>query len=94
MGIPFTSRVSVPEHVLSRKLDDELVLLNMHTETYLGLDDVGARFWEVLSESESINDALEKLLEEYDVEEDRLRRDLAELVSAMTDQGLIELEGD
>ena len=46
--IPFDRRLTVPEHVASRDLDGELVLLNYDSETYFGLDEVGTRIWEVL----------------------------------------------
>lgn len=84
-------RVLVPEHVTTRDLHGELVLLNFDSETYFGLDAVGTRIWSVLSESETVEDGVQTLLGEFDVEEERLRRDVSALLEKLIDGGLVEL---
>ena len=68
--ISFTSRVVVPDTVLFRELDGEAVILNLDTESYLGLDPVGTRMWGVLTSQPSIEAAYQILLSEYDVAAD------------------------
>ena len=87
----FDSRVVVPERVLFQELDGEGVLLDLATETYYGLDDVGTRFWHVLTSSETIDAGLEILAREYDVGPAALRRDVSALVSALVERGLVEV---
>ena len=89
--IPFTRRVSIPEQVLIQHLDGEAVLLNLETETYFGLDEVGARIWTLLEGSDSIQAAYEALLEEYEVEPEPLRADLAAFLVQLLEHRLIEL---
>jgi hypothetical protein len=86
-----TSRVTVPEYVLIQELDGEAVLLDLKSETYFGLDDVGIRMWQVLTTSPSIQNAYEALLEEYDVTPEQLLQDLNELVTRLVEQGLLEV---
>ena len=90
--IPFTSRVVVPETVLFRELDGESVLLNLKTESYLGLDRVGTRMWAVLTTQPSIQAAYDVLLAQYDVAPDVLRRDVENLLEHMFEHGLVELK--
>ena len=59
MSISFDSKVRVPEDVLVSELDGESVLLNLKSECYFGLDEVGTRLWELLISSESIRGAYE-----------------------------------
>jgi hypothetical protein len=92
MPIPFTSRVSVPPDVLISNLDGESVLLNLKTEIYFGLDEVGTRMWDVLTGADSIQAAFDVLAGEYDVEPDSLRSDLEELLEKLTGQGLLEVQ--
>jgi hypothetical protein len=66
----FDRSVRAPEHVLVRELGGESLLLNLESETYFGLDDVGTRMWTLLVERPSIQHALEALQREYGVEED------------------------
>lgn len=93
MALSFRSKVSVPEHVLTRELDGELVILDLQSEGYLGLDAVGTRIWQLLGSCESIEAAYEQLLAEYDVEPEVLRADLTELLEDLCERGLVELEG-
>lgn len=91
MTISFSDRVTVPDGVLISQLQDESVLLNLESERYFGLDDVGTRFLTVLTTSESIEAAHNLLLNEYDVDADILRRDLLKLVEKLADQGLVQI---
>jgi hypothetical protein len=89
MTISFTDRVAVPDGVLISHLQEESVILNLESERYLGLDDVGTRFLTVLTSSESIEAAYQQLAAEYDVDPEVLRHDLQALVDQLFDQGLL-----
>jgi hypothetical protein len=94
MSISFAERLILPEDVLISNVEGESVLLNLNSERYFGLDEVGTRMLSVLTTSNSIQTAYEALLEEYEVENETLRHDLAELVERLIDQGLLEVAGD
>ena len=72
-------------------LDDELVLLNLDTETYFGLDEVGKRMFEVLQHAASFGDAVTALVAEYDADEATVRADLKALLDRLVENGLVEL---
>ena len=91
MPISFSDRVKIPDDVLISKLQEESVILNLDSERYYGLDDVGTRFLSVLTTSDSIQTAYETLAKEYDVDGQRLRHDLAELVEKLAAQGIIQI---
>jgi hypothetical protein len=84
-------RVVVPSHVLVRFLDKESVLLNIETERYFGLDETGTRMWQLLTVAPKIEVAYQQLLEEYDVQPELLRENLADLVSRLLENGLLQL---
>ena len=87
----FSSRVAVAPDVMFRIVGEESVLLHLKSETYLGLDPVGTRMWNVLTESPSIQKAYEVLQTEYDVEAEELRRDLQEFLHKLQENELIEI---
>ncbi len=93
MSIAFTSRVRISPDVLISNMDGEAVLLDLQSETYFGLDEVGTRMWNALAGAESIQVAFDVLASEYDVEPDQLRQDLEELLNRLSEQGLLALEG-
>jgi hypothetical protein len=90
--VEFENRTVVPKHVLIRHLDGESVLLNLQTERYFGLDSTGTRMWQHLADSASIEDAYEKLLDEFEVEPVLLRSNLSELLSNLVQNGLLNVE--
>ena len=91
MPSQFSSRVTTAPDVMLRIIGDEAVILNLKNELYLGLDPVGTRMWTVLQSSASIEAAHASLLDEFDVEPERLRRDMDRLLDQMLEHGLIEL---
>jgi hypothetical protein len=93
MTISFTMQVSVPKHILVRTFENESVLLNLETESYHGLDDVGTRMWQALTQAENIQRAYESLLSDYQVDETTLRQDLQVFLQELVSRGLVELSG-
>ena len=89
MTISFSDRVTIPAGVLISNLQEESVILNLDSERYFGLDDVGTRMLSVLTTSESIEAAYQKLTQEYDVDGQALRQDLLELVEDLVKQGIL-----
>ena len=89
MTISFSDGVNVPDDVLISRLHEESVILNLDSERYFGLDDVGTRFLSVLTTSESIEAAYQKLHQEYAVDGSVLREDLLALVENLVNQGIL-----
>src|ERR1700730_18095309 len=89
--VMFSDKVSVPSHVLVRFLDKEAVLLNIETERYFGLDEAGARMWQLATTAASIDAAYQALLNEYDVDGETLREHLSELLEKLADNGLLTM---
>lgn len=80
----------IPETVLSRTVGTETVLLNLGTSTYLSLDPVGGRFWELIGQGNDFHQAMAAMLAEYDVEPAELEKDLQELCVELRGAGLLE----
>ena len=90
MALAFDSTISVSPDVMIRKVGEESVLLDLKTERYLGLDDVSARFWDLLTSGGSVQSAYDTLLAEFEVDPDRLRNDLDDFVQELVQFGLVE----
>lgn len=89
--MPLKGKVSIPDGVLVRELQGESVLLNLNTESYFGLDDVGTRMWAALTGSPSVQAAYEMLLAEYEVDGVRLTADLQSFIDKLEELGLIKV---
>lgn len=92
-GIDFSSRVMVPDRVIAKALEDEMVLLDLASETYFGLNEMATAMWQQLVRCATIEEAYETLLEEYDVSPEVLRADLEELLQQLVESRIVELSG-
>jgi hypothetical protein len=92
MTIPLSSTFSVSQEVLSQEVSGETVLLDMQSESYFGLDAVGTRIWQLLQENNHLQQVFDTMLEEYDVDEKQLEKDLNELLDKLLDEKLIAIE--
>ena len=79
----------ISENVVFRDLAGEVVLLNLATGAYFGLDLVGTRVWQLIGEHGATETVLEALLAEYEVEEETLRSDVDALIRALLEKGLL-----
>lgn len=75
--------------VLFQEFIDEAVLLNLKSEEYYGLNEIGMTIYKLLMEQKSTDEIINRLLDEYDVDEQTLRNDLAELISKLAERGLV-----
>ena len=91
MSISFTARVSIPDEILVRRIEDESIILNLNNENYYGLDATGTRMWSVLTSSGSIQETFETLRTQYDVNDATLKSDMVDFVGQLAEQGIIEL---
>ena len=87
--ISLSAKTSVPEHVLFQEASGSAALLNLDTETYFGLDDVGVAMWKELESAGSIGAAAEALEQVYDAPLPLLQQDLVKLIAALQAHGLI-----
>jgi hypothetical protein len=85
-----TGPLTVPDDILIQDLPDGgRIFLNLTTEEYFGLDEVGMDMYQVLVEAGSVAAALARLVVTYDVEPPTLERDLRRFVEGLRDRGLI-----
>jgi hypothetical protein len=90
MLLPKTVKIS--DEVLFQEIEGECVLLNLSNEQYFGLDEVGTRFWHLISADGKSENALKSLQKEYAVNEETLRNDLTLLINELKEQGLVTIE--
>ena len=76
--------------VATADLGGESVLLDPTSGRYFGLNEVGTRIFELLSEPRSVSDLVDILVQEYEVGASRLRSDVEQFVGEMMSRGLIE----
>lgn len=84
--------VRVSSNQVSSTVGDEAVVLNFENGIYYGLNAVSARIVELIAEPRTVEEIHRQLLEEYDVEAERCRRDLIKVLEQLSQYQLIEIE--
>lgn len=87
------SRYAIPNTVLTQKLGDEMVLLDLAGEGYFSLNEVGTRVWQLLAQGQSAGQIQAVLEADYDVAPEQLEKDIGELIAQLLEQGLLVEQG-
>ena len=80
----------IPATVVARRVGHEVVILDLESGTYFGLDPVGARVWELMREGRTLAGICDALIVEYEGGRDRIERDVRRLASDLEAEKLVE----
>ena len=86
-----TDKVTIPEQVMARQVGEETVVLDLASGTYFGLDPVGARIWQLLTEGKTLEEACATMLAEYEVTREDIERDVLSLAEDLRAKQLISI---
>ncbi|MGD0540811.1 MAG: PqqD family protein [Tepidisphaeraceae bacterium] len=81
--------VVAAKHQISSELDGEAVILDLEQGVYYGLNEVGARVWQLIQQPRPLEQVHRTLVNEFDVAPDECERDLVALVERLESAGLI-----
>ncbi len=79
----------IPTWVLRRQVDRQMVVLNLETEQYFSMNDVGANILTRVTE-QPLQEALAALVDDYEVEPEVLLRDVDRLIHDLMREGLLQ----
>ena len=70
--------VTISPDAIHQEVSGETVILDLKSENYFGLDEVGTRIWQLTEETGSLQDVYDRMLAEYDVTAEQLEEDMAD----------------
>ncbi|MGJ5673904.1 MAG: PqqD family peptide modification chaperone [Nostochopsis sp.] len=79
---------------ISSDLGGEAVILNLKSGMYHGLNEVGARIWNLIQTPKTVKDIKGVILVEYEVEAEQCDRDLLALLEEFLAAELINIQND
>ena len=94
LEISENTTISPTQGQISSELDDEAIILNLNSGIYYGLNEVGARVWELIQQPQSFRELLDALLEEYDVSIEGCKQDLTKILLDLKNAGLVEVSNE
>lgn len=79
--------------VVARRVDDEIVVVQLNRSHVFALNGTGARFWDLMVDGATPSDALERMLDEYDVSRAELRGEIEAFLDQLVSEELVTADG-
>lgn len=83
------TKLTVPPQVMSRMVGDETVLLNLESGLYFGLDGAGKLIWESVSAGQSLGQAVDYIVAEFEVDTSQAEADVLQFADTLVSRGLL-----
>jgi hypothetical protein len=90
-AIAESSTIVVREDVVSCALASGFALLDLNSNTYFTLNEIGSRVWELIAQPRQVGEVRDILLARYDVDPLRCLVDLISLFERLADAGLVRV---
>ena len=87
-----SSKIVVSKDVVSCDLGGETAMLDMKEGVYYGLNEIGTVIWELIQNPITLLEIIDKILEEYEVDEETCYADTVELIKEMEKNGLVAIK--
>ena len=87
---PRDTVIRIRTDVVFRELEGEMVLLNLATGVYFGLDAIGTRIWGLIDGQRSAADIVATLIAEYDIDTETCGADVGRFLETLRDNELVE----
>ncbi len=86
-------RIRINEGVFVQQVDEQLVLFDMESGEYFGLDEAGREIWGLMGETPVLGELCRILAERYDAPYDLIYSDVRGFVAQLVQKGLVVTEG-
>jgi hypothetical protein len=89
--IALETTVVVSANQVSTSLGHEAVILGADAGEYYGLNEVGARIWELVQQPVQVSEICAVVCAEYEVPTEECERDVLELLTELRGRGLLDV---
>lgn len=87
----FDQKVAISEQAMSQEVNGETVILDLNSESYFGLDNVGTRIWQLLHEDGDLKVVFDILQKEFDVDANTLSEDMKNFIDDLIARELVKI---
>lgn len=90
-AITVSSVVSAGKDPIASEMADEVAILDHKSGMYFGLDQVGAKIWELIQKPIPVKSIRDVIIAEYDVAVEQCEMDLLNILNDLSVHGLIDV---
>ncbi len=89
MAVPPHSRVMATDRQVACEVGGEAVILHLDDGVYYGLNEVGARIWQLVQTPRTVTELVDAVVAEYDVDRAECLADVEALVGDLAEHQLV-----
>lgn len=78
-------------NLVASEVNNNLVILSIEQGRFYGIEVVGKRIWELLSQVSAINDICDVLMDEFDVQRETCEQEVFRFLDELYRENLIEI---
>lgn len=86
--------VVVSNNQIFSDLAGESVILDVRSGVYYGLNEVGARIWNLIQQPKTIAEVADAIAQEYEVEKSQCEQEIMALLTELSASKLIEVKNE
>jgi hypothetical protein len=75
---------------MARRVDDDVVILDITSGQFFGINDVGGLVWDLLEHDTTRNALVDAVTAEFDVDSQQAGDDIDALIAQLSNAGLVE----
>jgi hypothetical protein len=75
--------------IASRKVADEVVLLNVKTSDYYSMNPTGVMVWELVCKNKKLDEIVAAVADQFDADEGRVKKDVLELLKKLETEKIV-----
>ena len=90
-NISLLSKVQQAPGVLFNQVDDDLVMMDIKSGNYFGINPVGAEIWNKMQGPISVQEIINQLLAEYDIDEATCRSETLAFIQQTLERGFLKV---
>jgi hypothetical protein len=87
---PIQKKYRHADHVSWRRVENDVVILDMNTSVYYSLNETGVVVWEVLGEGKSVDEAEKEVARRYVSEPRKVAGDVGKLIKSLLKENLLQ----
>lgn len=82
-------KISRQDGLVTVPMDGDLVMMNISTGTYFGINPVGVMIWELLETPRTLQQICHQMMEKYAVDQETCLRDVRNFVEQMLRENIV-----
>lgn len=89
MPIDLNNVIERNDHLKTARIDQEIVIMNVATNKYIALDEIGRCIWEILATPCRVDDLCQQLSKKFDATTEQITADVLAFLTDLEREGLV-----